>query len=122
MDKTIIFWGKVIKGKQRGKSFGFPTANTKLHKNIAHGIYISRARVSQKNYPSLTFIGSAKTFGENDVKTETYFIGSRPNLYGKWLSVTLIKKIRGNKKFKSQEDLISQMKKDLQIAKKYFKI
>lgn len=122
MDKTNIFWGKVIKGKQRGRSLGFPTANTKLHKNIRQGIYISKAVVSQKKYPALTFIGNSKTFGEYDVKTETYFLDANPNLYGEWMSVSLIKKIRVNKKFNSKKELIAQMKKDLQKVKKYFKI
>ena len=122
MDNTILFWGKVIKGKRRGKSRGYPTANIELHRNVTHGIYISKAIVSQKEYFALTFIGSNKTFNEHDIKAETYFINAKPNVYGKWLTVKLLKKIRDNKKFKSTKELITQMKKDLIIAKIYFKI
>jgi len=93
------FWGKVRKNKGRGKSLGFPTANLRLSKPISEGIYLSNAKVDKKIYPALTFIGTAKTFGENKFQAEVYLLNIRKNLYGKWLSVALLKKIRENKKF-----------------------
>lgn len=116
-----IFWGKVIRGKKRGKSLGFPTANVKLHRNFADGIYISLATVDKRSYPALTFIGAAKTFGERDVKAETYLFLFEENIYGKRISVRLLKKIRANQSFKSERDLIIQMNKDKQKALEYFK-
>lgn len=116
-----IFWGKVIKGKKRGKSLGFPTANVKLHRDVADGIYISLATVDKHPYPALTFIGAAKTFGEMDVKAETYLLSVKKNIYGKWMSVKLLAKIRGNQNFKSAKTLILQMKRDKQQALEYFK-
>jgi len=117
-----IFWGKVVKGKKRGKSLGFPTANIKLHRKITEGIYISLAKVNRKPLPALTFVGKAKTFGEKGVLAETYFLTLSLDMYGKWVSVRLLKKIRENQKFKSAEDLILQMEKDKQDAQKYFKL
>lgn len=117
-----IIWGKVKKGVQRGKSLGFPTANINLHKNISEGIYISMAKVNGKTLPALTFIGGAKTFGEKKVLAETYFINSSLDVYGSWISVELLKKIRKNQKFKSAKELVVQMKKDKIAAEKYFKL
>ena len=116
-----IFWGKVIGGEHRGKSFGFPTANVKLHRKITEGIYISLAKVNRKSLPALTFVGNATTFGEKTVRAETYFLTLSADLYGKWISVRLLKKIRENQKFKSAEDLILQMEKDKLRAQRYFK-
>jgi FAD synthase len=38
MKSLFLFWGKVKKGKERGKSLGFPTANIALYKNIPEGV------------------------------------------------------------------------------------
>lgn len=119
--KSLYFWGKVKKGKQRGKSLGFPTANIALHKKIPEGIYASKVKINKKVYLSATFIGSAETFGEKDYKAETYILDFSGNIYGKWVSIKLLKKIRGNEKFKfnSEKELIIQMKKDIEEIKKY---
>lgn len=115
------FWGKVRHHNQRGRKLGFPTANVNLSKNIPEGIYISKTKIDKKLYPSLTFIGQAKTFEEIKFHAETYILDFKKNIYSKWISVTLLKKIRDNKKFDSAEELITQMKEDEAIAGRYFK-
>lgn len=114
------FWGKVRTHNKRGKKLGFPTANVNLTKSIADGIYISKTKIDGQEYKSLTFIGIAKTFDEKRFHSETFILDFNQNIYGKWISVELIKKIRENKKFDSAQDLIKQMKKDEQEARKYF--
>lgn len=114
------FWGKVRKDKQRGKVLGFPTANINLTKNIPEGIYISKTKIKQKQYPSLTFIGTVRTFNEKRFLSETHILDFKQNIYDKWISVELIKKIRDNKKFKSAEKLMKQMEKDEKKAREYF--
>lgn len=114
------FWGKVRRHNQRGKKLGFPTANINLTKKIPEGIYISKTKLENKPYPSLTFIGTAKTFGEIRFHAETYILDFNQDIFDKWISVKLIKKIRDNKRFDSAEALIKQMKKDEQEARKYF--
>ncbi len=128
------FWGKVRKHNQRGKKLGFPTANINLTKNIPEGIYVSRAKIGNSVHPALTFIGQAKTFGEISFHAETYILDFEQNiykrslkseltnsLYGTWISIKLLKKIRDNEKFNSSEELIKQMKKDKAVAEKYFR-
>lgn len=117
----VSFWGKVKKGHGRGKNLGFPSANVCLHKNIKEGIYIAQAKAGNKIYNCLTFIGAAKTFGDNKYQSETYILDFSGNLYNKWISIWLIKKIRENKKFTSAKELVIQMKKDQQAARNYFK-
>ncbi len=112
--------GKVKKQNQRGKALGFPTANISIHQNIPEGIYISETKLSEKTYQSLTFVGTAKTFNEKKYDAETYILDFDKNIYNKWISINLIKKIRNNKKFSSAEKLIEQMKKDELVARKYF--
>lgn len=116
------FWGKVRTHNKRGKSLGFPTANVNLAKNIPEGIYVSKTKLSGKQFPSVTFIGEAKTFGETRFHSETYILDFNQNLYGKWISIELLKKIRKNKKFNSANELVNQIKKDEQEARKYFEL
>ncbi|MEK7551663.1 MAG: riboflavin kinase [Patescibacteria group bacterium] len=119
--KYIIIWGKVRRGSKRGKLLGFPTANFLIHKKIAQGVYISQTKFIGKIYKSATFIGNAKTFGEKDIKAETYILDFDKSIYGKFISVTLLKKLRENLMFKSERELTKQMDKDLEDTKKYFK-
>lgn len=116
------FWGKVRKHNQRGEKLGFPTANVNLGKSIPEGIYISKTKIKGLVHPSLTFIGKSKTFNETKFQAEIYILDFNKNIYDKWISVKLLKKIRNNKKFDSAEELIVQMKKDEIIARKYFTV
>ena len=115
-------WGKVRKGDQRGKDLGFPTANINLTKNIPEGIYISKIKLENKIFPALTFIGRADTFNSKKKNCETYILDFGKEFYGKWITVNLLKKIRENEKFNSVKELIIEMKKDEQEARKYFEI
>lgn len=115
------FWGKVRKHKQRGRKLGFPTANVDLHQQITEGVYISKTKLSGELFNSLTFIGTAKTFGEKKYHSETYILDFNENIYGQWISIELINKIRGNQAFKSAEDLIEQMKEDERKTRQYFR-
>ncbi|RJQ38416.1 hypothetical protein C4559_01340 [Candidatus Microgenomates bacterium] len=114
--------GKVKKGKNRGKNLGFPTANVNLRKKIPEGIYISKTKIKGKAYNSLTFIGKAKTYNENLFQAETFIFDFNKPLYDSWISIFLIKKIRENKKFNSEKELIKQMEEDKKIAGKYFNL
>lgn len=118
---SCIKFGGVRIGNQRGKKLGFPTANTNLYKNIPEGIYISKTKINNKIYPSLTFIGRSITFNETEFKAETHLLSYKKSLYNTWISIDLVKKLRENKRFDSAEDLIKQMEKDKKDAQEYFK-
>lgn len=117
----LKFWGKVRIHNQRGRKLGFPTANINVSRKIAEGIYVSKTKIGEKGYKSLTFIGTAKTFGEIKFHAENYILDFKGDLYGLWISIELLKKLRGNKKFKSADDLIKQMKDDEKMAREFFK-
>lgn len=120
MKELYIFWGKVITGKKRGAGLGFPTANVRLHRKIPEGIYASEVRVDRKKYHAATFVGSAKTFGEKEYKAESFLLDFSGNLYGKWIIIRIYKKIRDNKKFNSEKELIEQMKNDILRTREFF--
>lgn len=117
----IVFWGIVQKGDKRGRLLGYPTVNLRLHKNIPDGIYIAIVKVNEKIYQSATFIGTAEMFGKKEKKAESYILNFNKDIYNKWITVTLLKKIRDSKKFGSIEALKKQIKQDVSKTQHYFK-
>ena len=120
MNYIYKFKGKVRKGAKRGKLLGFPTANVALHQEIPEGIYASTVVFNGKQYIAATFIGAPKTFESIGYKAESYILDFNQDLYGKWISVKLFKKIRDNKKFNNPKELVAQMKKDVQLVRLFF--
>ncbi len=114
------FRGIVIKGNQRGKKLGFPTANVPLVEVFEEGIYASNVSIEGKYYKAITFIGNAKTFNETVYQSETYILDFNEDIYGKEIDVSLEKKLRDNEKFTTVEALITMMKKDEENARLYF--
>lgn len=113
--------GEVQKGSQRGRALGFPTANMRLTDPVPEGIYIAETVVNGKRYPSAAFIGAAVTFGEQERKLETYILDYQSDLYGKTITVILLKKIRENKKFNTADELVAQIRSDVEVVRSYFR-
>ncbi|MEK7089258.1 MAG: riboflavin kinase, partial [Patescibacteria group bacterium] len=59
-------------------------------------------------------------FNEREYKAESYILDFNQSIYGKWITVRLFKKLRGNKKFGSEQELIEQMKQDILTVRKFF--
>jgi riboflavin kinase/FMN adenylyltransferase len=118
---NILIRGKVMRGAQRGKQLGFPTINLRLHRKIAEGIYVSKTKLGGRIFESVSFVGAAKTFGETRVFVETYILDFDRDIYGKWVSVRFLKRIRGNEKFESKAALIRRIRKDVEEAISFFR-
>lgn len=117
-----VFWGKVIKGKSRGKDLGFRTANVQLHQAIPEGVYVSTCKVGGEMKRAVSFVGAAETFGETEVFAETYIFDFDKDIYGRWISIRLLKKIRDSMKFESKEELVKWIKRDVDEAREYFRV
>lgn len=116
----MVIKGIIQKGQSRGKGLGFPTLNFPITEKFAEGIYLSQIEIQGKVYNGLTFIGTAKTFDENKFQAETYVFDFDRDIYGEEVSVSLLKKIRDNQKFESEQALIKQMEQDKKTAEEYF--
>ncbi|OFZ20739.1 MAG: riboflavin biosynthesis protein RibF [Bdellovibrionales bacterium RIFOXYA1_FULL_36_14] len=117
--------GNVIKGAMRGRTLGFPTANLQVQDVIqipAGGVYITKTYYNDQEYLSLTNIGYNPTFNtdKKDQTIEVYLLNFDKDIYGETLNIHFISKIRDEIKFKSKEDLITQMKSDVMYLHKYF--
>lgn len=116
--------GSVATGKQIGRSLGFPTANIQPVNYIAmpyDGVYVTKTKVDNRLYNSITNIGKNPTFGDKDnVCVETHIIDFDSDIYNKNIEVFFFLRIRSEKKFKSKEELVEQIKKDINSAKEFF--
>ncbi|HBO83702.1 MAG: riboflavin biosynthesis protein RibF [Deltaproteobacteria bacterium GWC2_42_11] len=112
--------GKVIKGRNRGKEIGFPTANIYTLNELipGRGVYAAYCRVKGKILPAVVSIGANPTFGDIDsVNIEAHVIDFNGNLYGKNLRIHFVKRIRDEIKFKNPDKLVSQIKMDIKKAR-----
>lgn len=122
---TYTISGIVKKNIGRGRKLGFPTANIDVAENIPDGIYLARIDidnpgVEQKKLPALVFIGAAVTYGETARNAEAYILDFNQDIYGLPVTFELLRKIRDNRKFESEDGMIRQIKDDEEKARKYF--
>ena len=85
-------------------------------------MYISKTCIDGKIYPGITNIGKNPTFGGLDKRCiETHILNfENRDIYGKKIEVFLMESVRGEKKFDSVQQLIEQVKRDVEVAKNYF--
>ncbi len=112
--------GKIIRGDQRGRTLGFPTANIDLPDDLivpCSGVYAGQALLEGKRYPAVVNIGYHPTFyNTKDKLIEAHLLGYQGSAYGKKIEIELYQKLREEKKFPVVEELVRQIKKDVQDA------
>jgi riboflavin kinase/FMN adenylyltransferase len=110
--------GTVVEGDQRGRKLGFPTANIVPDDRLAipgHGVFAAFA----DGVPAAVNVGVRPTFDSGrGVLIETYLIDREEDLYGRTLRVAFVERLRGEKRFANVEELIAQMRIDVEDAKR----
>ena len=120
--RNYAITGTVIKGSGRGRNLGFPTANIELDDNYVIpkiGVYRTSTIVDGTEYLSLTNIGYNPTFNGKELKIENYILNFKENIYNQNIEVNFSEFIRDDIKFNNIEDLIAQIKEDVNILKKH---
>jgi len=110
--------GEVVSGDQRGRELGFPTANVVPDDRLAipgHGVYAAFAH----GVPAAVNVGVRPTFESGrGVLIEAYLIDREEDLYGSLLRVAFVARLRGERRFAGVEELIAQMRIDVEDAKR----
>ncbi len=119
--------GQVVHGNKIGRQLGFPTANIRvneLYKIVpADGVYAVKARINdtELELKGMLNIGTRPTLNEyNDKAIEANFFNFEGELYEKNIILSFLKRIREERKFKSTDELRSQINLDKQVIQKYF--
>ena len=113
--------GEVVTGHRRGHTFGFPTANVELGETLhpAYGVYAAWAQVQGETAwrPAATNIGIRPMFELPIGQVEAHILDFDGDIYGEPLRVRPVKKIRGEARFASVDELIAQMRIDCRITR-----
>lgn len=106
--------GEVVKGDQRGRELGFPTANLVPDEALiypGHGVYVARANGDC----AAVSVGVRPTFGTGrGVLVEAYVLDRDLDLYGSTLTVKFLRRLRGERRFESVQALTEQMRRDVE--------
>jgi riboflavin kinase/FMN adenylyltransferase len=124
LTQPFILSGKVVKGKQLGKSLGYPTANLYIEEDYKiipkEGVYVVKSKIDQQTYHGMMNIGHNPTISEGNHKSiETYFFDFNKNLYDRELRIEVLKRIRNEIKFDSLDNLKKAMKQDEKYSRQY---
>jgi riboflavin kinase / FMN adenylyltransferase len=109
--------GTVIRGDQRGRAIGFPTANHRVHGETKlvpkPGVYAVRASSSDLSAAGMMNIGTRPTFDDGEqVHVEVHLFDTERDLYGRDLRIAFIERIRDERRFESIEELVEQLSSD----------
>ncbi len=118
LGRPFIIPGRVIRGANRGKSIGFPTANLQLWEERAYprrGVYACLARLDEKEWLSVTNIGVRPTFDDdhNAPVVEAHLLDFDGDLYGKEIELAFITRLRDEQRFSSVDALKAQITRDV---------
>jgi riboflavin kinase/FMN adenylyltransferase len=119
--------GVVVKGDQRGRELGYPTANVPLREGAAapeDGVYAGRLTVldgpdAGTTYPAAISVGTNPTFdGHRDRRVESYVIDETGlDLYDRQVGVSFVERLRGMLRFDSVDELLEAMADDVDRAR-----
>jgi riboflavin kinase/FMN adenylyltransferase len=116
-------WGVVMRGDQRGRQLGFPTANVAASSEIAlpaDGIYAGwYERPDGSVHPAALSLGRRPTFYVDQPYSllEAYLLGFDGDLYGELAKVRFVARLRDEQRFDSVEALVNQMQADVAAAR-----
>ena len=112
--------GTVVKGKQLGRTIGFPTANIKLEEEYKlvpkNGVYVVRAEIEDKHVFGMMNIGFNPTVEGKNRTIEAHFFDFDADIYNRHIKVSILQRIRSEKKFESVALLKMQLEKDQKEA------
>ena len=115
--------GMISKGKQLGRTIGFPTANINIEEEYKliplKGVYIAKSVLNEKTFFGMMNIGTRPTVDGTTQTIEINFFDFKQDLYNQKITVSLLNRMRAEQKFESVEALKTQLEKDKLMAKNY---
>jgi riboflavin kinase / FMN adenylyltransferase len=108
--------GEVVYGDRRGGTLGFPTANLSADPHVlvpAYGIYAGEAL----GHRVAASIGVNPHYGGSERRIEAFLLDFEGDLYGSRLRLELWQRLRGERAFATEEDLVAQIAADVEAAR-----
>ena len=125
LDYEYFLTGKVSKGKQLGRTIGFPTANLMIEENDKliprKGVYVVKSIINQKTVFGMMNIGFNPTVSGEKLSIEVHYFDFDAELYDQEIRVFILEYLRSEQKFDSVALLKKQLEKDKNAALNYIK-
>ena len=118
--------GEVVHGTAMGAGIGFPTANLETPNELIprKGVYVTLLTVDGRRYRGVTNVGVRPTVAAESsappLSIETHVLDSRMDLYGKWVALEFLLRLREERRFLGKDALVAQIQKDILRARRYF--
>ncbi|MBP1968059.1 riboflavin kinase/FMN adenylyltransferase [Virgibacillus natechei] len=125
LGRPLNLAGVVIRGDQRGKAIGYPTANLQLSPDALlpkSGVYAVKVQYKNETYEGMASIGTNPTFTEErtDLSVEVNIFDYNNDLYGEELFIEWHKYFREEKKFDGVSELIDEIANDEIKIRRFF--
>jgi riboflavin kinase/FMN adenylyltransferase len=120
LGRPFTMCGRIAYGKQLGRKIGFPTANIVLHHRIypLNGIFAVKIHgITEKPLLGAANIGTNPAVNGKELLLEIHIFNFDQNIYGRYIEVEFIQKIRDEENFPSLEHLKQKIELDVKIAK-----
>lgn len=115
LGRPVEVEGIVVEGDARGGTLGFPTANLAAEPDLlvpVHGIYAGFA--AGQGHRAAVSIGLNPHYGGDELRIEAFLLGFAGDLYGRRLVVELWRRLRDERAFASERELIDQIARDVE--------
>lgn len=111
--------GRVVTGRRRGATIGFPTANVAVRAGMwpPDGVYAVRMLRGDAWLDGVANIGTNPTFGDAGRTLEVYLFDFDADIYGERVSVGFVERLRGEETFPSVEALVARIARDVDDAR-----
>jgi riboflavin kinase/FMN adenylyltransferase len=115
LGRPYMLRGQVVRGSQRGRTLGVPTANLQCDGQLipADGVYAGRCRIGPRLHQAAVSIGNLPTFGEGPRQVEAHLLDFDGDLYGQTLDLELVDWLREQMKFPGIEALKAGIDQDI---------
>lgn len=123
-NRNFSITSNVIPGKQLGRTIGFPTANLYVDPKrvrLPNAVYYGEVTIDESIYHFVANIGLRPTVDEDEaISIEAHILGFDKDIYGHEISLVIQGKVRDIQKFKSKDELMSQINKDVEFIKSQY--
>jgi riboflavin kinase/FMN adenylyltransferase len=114
--------GRIVHGDGRGRTIGFPTANIHLHRrgSPVSGVYaVEVFGLEQEPLTGVANVGTRPTLGGTESRLEVHLFDFDGDVYGRYVHVDFLHKLRPEIRFESLEELVAQIRKDAAEARTF---
>lgn len=118
MSDMVVIEGVVVHGAKLGRRMGFPTANIEIgDAKVENGVYLSSVCIDGEELKAMSNVGVRPSVDGKSRLLEAHIFDYNGDLYGRSLTVRLLRKIRDEKRFDSVDDLQRQLKSDYELIR-----